>query len=239
MNLILLTPGDLVGPDRAVLAGRRCEHAAGVLKLNEGDRCRVGMLNGRLGTGEVLRLDRARGTIELAFSPDREPPPPLPLALLAALPRPKSFRKVLHGAVTLGIKRLCFVNSAKVEKSYWQSPFLREEQVKEATILALEQAVDTVMPEVIFRPRFKPFVEDEFGAWAGERPIFLAHPGAALACPANLTEPAVLCLGPEGGFTDYEVGKLEEAGGVPVSLGVRILRTEYALPAAAGRLCGG
>ena len=37
----------------------------------------------------------------------------------------------------------------------------------------------------------------------------------AAPCPNYLNEPAALCIGPEGGFTDYEVGKLEEAASVP------------------------
>lgn len=37
-----------------------------------------------------------------------------------------------------------------------------------------------------------------------------------------------LLIGPEGGFTDQEVSEAVEAGGAPVSLGPRILRTETA-----------
>jgi len=46
---------------------------------------------------------------------------------------------------------------------------------------------------------------------------------------------------PEGGFTPYEVGKLEEAGCDPVHLGPRILRVETAVPVLVSRLfdaCG-
>jgi 16S rRNA (uracil1498-N3)-methyltransferase len=40
--------------------------------------------------------------------------------------------------------------------------------------------------------------------------------------------PAVVCVGPEGGFSDQEVALAQEAGFQPVSLGARRLRTETA-----------
>ena len=58
----------------------------------------------------------------------------------------------------------------------------------------------------------------------------------AAPCPTHLNEPAALCIGPEGGFTDYEVGKLEEAGCRSVHLGPRILRVETAVPVLISRL---
>ncbi|HBM49766.1 MAG TPA: 16S rRNA (uracil(1498)-N(3))-methyltransferase, partial [Marinobacter sp.] len=69
----------------------------------------------------------------------------------------------------------------------------------------------------------------------GKRAL-VAHPGMAAPCPNHLNEPAALCIGPEGGFTDYEVGKLEEAGCQSVHLGPRILRVETAVPVLVSRL---
>ena len=46
----------------------------------------------------------------------------------------------------------------------------------------------------------------------------------------------VLAVGPEGGWTDEEVARLEEKGFVRMSLGPRILRTDTALIALLSRL---
>ena len=48
--------------------------------------------------------------------------------------------------------------------------------------------------------------------------------------------PLVLAVGPEGGFNDFENQLLERAGLTPVSLGRRVLRTEFALAALLTRL---
>ncbi|NIN34453.1 MAG: 16S rRNA (uracil(1498)-N(3))-methyltransferase, partial [Gammaproteobacteria bacterium] len=47
---------------------------------------------------------------------------------------------------------------------------------------------------------------------------------------------ATLVIGPEGGFTDYEVGKMIDAGLTAVHLGTRSLRVETAVSALIGRL---
>ena len=43
-------------------------------------------------------------------------------------------------------------------------------------------------------------------------------------------------VGPEGGFTDYEVEKLHDQDCQPVHLGPRILRVETAIPALLSKL---
>jgi len=84
---------------------------------------------------------------------------------------------------------------------------------------------------------FKPFVEDKLSHWAGNSRRFVAHPRNANACPDATQQATTLAIGPEGGFTDYEVGKLEEQGFIPFSLGPRIMRVETAIPVAISRLC--
>ncbi|MFC6669535.1 16S rRNA (uracil(1498)-N(3))-methyltransferase [Marinobacterium aestuariivivens] len=92
------------------------------------------------------------------------------------------------------------------------------------------------MPEVQQRKRFKPFVEDELPAIAAGTRALVAHPYDAAPCPDSASEPATLAIGPEGGFIAYEVGKLREAGLMPIHIGQRILRVETAVPVLLARL---
>ncbi|HAB91342.1 MAG TPA: 16S rRNA (uracil(1498)-N(3))-methyltransferase, partial [Pseudomonas sp.] len=100
----------------------------------------------------------------------------------------------------------------------------------------LEQARDTVLPEIILAKRFKPFVEDELPAMAANTRGLIAHPGDYPECPRALSEPVTLAIGPEGGWIPYEVELLSQAGLNPVQLGERILRVETAVPALLARL---
>lgn len=234
MNLALLFTEDFVASDRAVLTGRRLTHLHQVLKVAEGDLIPVGRAGGNIGSGRVLQLTDTRAEIQVELT--AAPPPPLPLTLILAMPRPKMFRRVLQTCATLGVKDIWLINSYKVEKSFWQTPWLSAEHLRENLTLGLEQARDTLVPEVHIRKLFKPFVEDELPALLAGKRALVAHPGTAAPCPSHLDQPAALCVGPEGGFTPYEVGKLEDAGCEGVHLGRRILRVETAVPVLVSRL---
>ncbi|MDX1559699.1 MAG: 16S rRNA (uracil(1498)-N(3))-methyltransferase [Marinobacter sp.] len=234
MNLALLFDEDFVAPDRAILRGRRLTHLLSVIKVVAGDTVPVGREGGQMGVGEVVRLNDSEA--ELRVTLDQPPPAPLPLTLVLAMPRPKMFRRILQTCAALGVKDLWLINSYKVEKSFWQTPWLSDEQLRENLTLGLEQAKDTLMPRVRVRKLFKPFVEDELPALMSNKQGLVAHPGTNTPCPTHRNEPTLLCIGPEGGFTAYEVGKLEEAGCQSVHLGPRILRVETAVPVLVSRL---
>lgn len=234
MNLLLLSADDLVAPGEAVLAGRRLRHVQEVHRAAAGDRLRVGLVGGLCGEAEITRLDREQ--MHLAFALDTPPPPKLPLTLLLALPRPKMLKRILQTVAAMGVARLVLMNSYRVEKSFWESPWLAPRAVREQFLLGLEQARDTVLPELVLEPLFKPFVEDRLPALVHGTRALVAHPAAVEACPVALNQPLTLAIGPEGGFIPYEVEKLVAAGFEPVHLGARILRVETAVTALTARL---
>jgi 16S rRNA (uracil1498-N3)-methyltransferase len=143
---------------------------------------------------------------------------------------------VLASATSLGVVRLVLLNAWRVEKAYWKSPRLGEENLRQQRILGLEQARDTVLPELIQARLFRPFVENELPALAAGTRCLLAHPGALAPCPRGVAEPVTLAIGPEGGWIEPELESLHRAGFTSVDLGPRILRTETALAALVGRL---
>jgi 16S rRNA (uracil1498-N3)-methyltransferase len=58
----------------------------------------------------------------------------------------------------------------------------------------------------------------------------VAHPGPLQQDRAASEGPVHLAVGPEGGFSDYEIEKFESQGFERISLGDRILRVETAVP---------
>lgn len=234
MNLLLLEDGDFIAPDRVRLQGRRLQHLREVHRAECGDSLRVGRLGGLMGRGELHSLNAAQA--ELQISLDTPPPAKLPLTLLLAVPRPKMLKRVLQTVSAMGVARLVLLNSYRVEKSFWQTPFLEPASIREQLILGLEQARDTVLPEVTLEKRFKPFVEDRLPALAEGTLGLTGHPGEYPACPRAVVGPVTLAIGPEGGWIPYEVELLRLAGLQPVQLGERILRVETAVPALLARL---
>lgn len=234
MNLALLGPEDLTGEYTARITGRRLQHIKEVINGQSGDELTVGILNGKIGKGRITSINDHLLEIDIRWT--AHPPAPLPANLIIALPRPKMLKRILQTCATMGVKNLYFINSYKVEKSFWKSPLLTHEKIKENLILGLEQAKDTIMPSVHLRSLFKPFVEDELPDIIKDTMALVAHPGGGTTCPQPLNQPATLAIGPEGGFTPYEVGKLMECGFQQIHLGSRILRVETAVPVLLAKL---
>jgi RsmE family RNA methyltransferase len=234
MNLILLFTSDFVAPSRVRLTGRRLAHVTDVHRAAVGDVLTVGVAGGLIGTGEVTRLDRE--ALELSVTLAADPPPPIELTLVLALPRPKVLNRVIAGATSLGVKRIFLINAWRVEKSYWKSPRLSDDNLLAQRILGLEQARDTILPQIETRRLFRPFVEDELPSIARDSLALVAHPHAASECPRNVAQPVTLAIGPEGGFIEQEIASLERVGFAPVTIGERILRVETAVASIIGRL---
>lgn len=233
MNLVLLFQSDFISKDRVRLTGRRGEHLTAILKVEAGDTITAGLCNGNMGQAKVLEAGE-----EILLQVDLSQPPPaaLPLTLIIPMIRPPMFKRLLFHTATLGIKKIIVLNFSRVEKSLWQSSALKEDDVRHQLVLGLEQAKDTVLPEVIIRPQFKPFVEDELPSLAKGTLALVAHPGSSQPCPKGPSQPVTLVIGPEGGLLDYELQKLTDLGFGLMDLGPRILRVESALPYIIGRL---
>ncbi len=212
---------------------RRARHMTSVLKLQPRDNLKVGQIGGDMGSAEVI--SHTSTGYDLAVTLTDPPPPGLDLTLILALPRPKMMRRVIENIAALGVKHLILLNAYKVEKSYWQTPWLEAGTLHHHCLLGLEQAGDTILPHIELKKLFKPFVEDELPDIIHGRSAWVAHPGSEGGVPDTPTS-MVLAIGPEGGFTPYEVGKLQEAGCRGFSLGSRILRVETVVPALLGRL---
>jgi RsmE family RNA methyltransferase len=235
LNLILLFPEDFFqSSSRVRIAGRRLKHVLEVHRAAVGDELCVGLANGRIGTGRVRHLEPS--ILEMDVRLERLPPAALPLTLILALPRPKVIRRVIRTVAAMGVKKVVILNASRVEKSYWASPVLGAVSLREQIISGLEQSRDTVFPEVLMRPLFKPFVEDELPAISANAIALVAHPPASMPCPRAINRPAVLAIGPEGGFIPYELEKLAAAGFTAVNFGERILNVETVVPALVARL---
>ncbi len=234
MNLLLLEDADFIAADRVVLRDRRLKHMQEVHRSEVGDSLRVGRVNGLLGSAQLLRLESGEAELSVSFA--HAPPAKLPLTLILALPRPKMLRRVFQTVATMGVPKVILVNSYRVEKSFWQTPFLEPAAIREQLILGLEQARDSVLPEIVIEKRFKPFVEDRLPAVVEGTLGLVGHPGDFPACPRAVEQPVTLAIGPEGGWIPYEVDLLQASGLNPVQLGARILRVETAVTALLARL---
>jgi RsmE family RNA methyltransferase len=138
----------------------------------------------------------------------------------------------------LGVGRIVVINAARVERFYFDTHVLESGFYNARLREGLQQARCTHLPEVQIRPRFKPFVEDELEPLFAAHCKLLADPSGSRNLPdiPPAAERILLAIGPEGGWSEYELEMLREHGFSLFGMGRRILRSDTACVAALSRV---
>jgi len=260
MNRILFEKDEIV--DNVVtFGGARAEHVLDVLHGEVGQILKTGEVNGPIGTGEIVAIgvdDRCRcGKEEEDSAVDLhlKPTPKITVKIShneqsLAPPRPRVMKRLLPQMAAMGVGRIVLVGAEKVEKDFWGATLLKEENYRPLLIDGLMQCGTSILPTIETWKSFNRFMREGLPAMAHQTRI-IAHPyeskfkvqgpkskdqSALNLGPSALYPRALLAIGPEGGWTDAEVEKLEQAGFVRYSLGRRILRTDTATIALLARL---
>ncbi len=254
MNRILFEP-DEIRDGRATFSGVRAEHVLNVLHGEVGQTLKTGVLDGPIGTSMIERIEGGAVTVRCTHDTPSLPPW---IDLILAPPRPRVMKRLLPQLATLGVRRIFLVGAEKVEKAFWGAQLLKEEIYRPLLIDGLQQAGTTIVPTIHIAKSFRRFIDFKLDSdFGGQSPRIVAHPAARSASapyqailwgqspnlrgqspefPCGARALPVLAVGPEGGWTDGEVARLEEKGFVRMSLGPRILRTDTALIALLSRL---
>lgn len=248
MNIIILFPNEFTDSDMTIAEikdARRINHIKSTLKkINPGDKLKCGILNSTIGTGIVL--DYRDNTLSIQYSPNCNAPQKISFDIAVAFQRPKTTKKIIQFGTSLGIQSFHFFRSWKVDKSYLYSPVVSKEGFHNEALLGLEQSGDTTMPVFFRHELFRPFAEDYVKKLSNSNFLKItAHPQGinisnftnSISQNENLNKKKIfLILGPEGGFTPFEIELLEKCGCHSISFGSRILRTETVLPFIIGKL---
>lgn len=230
MNLILLEPEEVSADGTAVLSGKRARHVREVLKAAPGEEIRIGVVDGPMGTAMVIADGKA---LRLRCELSKEVPPRPRVDLLLAMPRPKVMNRLWPVLASLGAGRVIISNAWKTERNYFDTHVLEPEHIRAGLIEGLQQARDTRLPQVSVHRQFKKLVEDKLDAFGPYAARLVAHPGPASFPSADLVALSgaariLLAVGPEGGWTSFELELLAAHGFETISCGVRTLRTDTA-----------
>ena len=243
MNLLLFEPKEITADNIIVLNDRRSEHIIRILGCKPGDTVRAGLINGPVGTGEILAIGEGLGNAEvvLRLTVEGRGPDQPTVDLIMGLVRPIMLKKILAQAASLGVGRIFLINANRVEKSFFGAGLLKDEKYRTYLIEGLEQAKETYLPQVSIHERFRPFVEDFVPTIAKNYSrMLVAHPEAGKSLKqeagTEMSGRTLLAVGPEGGWVDFEIEKFIEQFFVPVSMGSRVLRTDTAVVALLSQL---
>ncbi|MFP4522575.1 MAG: 16S rRNA (uracil(1498)-N(3))-methyltransferase, partial [Fibrobacterota bacterium] len=216
------------------LTGRRAEHIVKILKSAKGDRIKCGLLNGPRGESEVIEIENDSVLVrpELLKSCEK----PRSITAVLAMIRPQALRRTLINLAVFGVSDIRLINSAKVEKQYFGQRLLHDDKFMECFYLGLEQGAHTLLPSLNIHRSFKVFMEEELDRCSGDNVRILAHPGEDKAVMPEENKGITVAIGPEGGWTEYEVSVFRKKGFTVIPLGNKILKTETAVPYLFGKL---
>ena len=233
MNLVILEPEEIGAAGDVSLDGVRGRHLLHVLNVSPGQQVRVGVLDGPHGVATVTSIAGAAVALRCAFETGIPPRPRVDVLL--ALPRPKVMRRLWAQIAALGVGQIILTNAERVERHYFDTHVLTPECYRPLLVEGLQQARDTRLPRVSIHRQFKVLVEDELDALfpRGIRDLrLIADPAAKRPAGALVREEAperlLLAIGPEGGWNDYEIARLETHGFQSGGMGPRTLRTDTA-----------
>ena len=220
--------------DRAVLEGDEARHLTRVLRAKVGDTVSLFDGRGREWPARVAAIGRDRVELDAA-EPTVDPVPvAIPLTLAVALPKGDRQKWMVEKLTELGATRLIPLETTRGVAEATASAQARLER---GVIESCKQCGrNTLMEIAAGRPLERLLAEVPAGAC-----VVIAHPGGRLLDAATMppTATAMIALvGPEGGFTDEELGTADRAGVIRISLGPRILRVETAAIALAARFVG-
>lgn len=227
MNLVLITAEE-AAQTPCTLTDARATHIRTFLHAEVGSTFRVGILNGLQGMATVIALSKEAVSFTICCD---EPSLSPWYDLILALPRPRSFKRILFQSAAMGVRNIFVVGAKKVEKSYFSMHLLRQEEYEPVLIEGMMQGKTTSLPKVIVIPKFRDLWE-QLPTDATLR--LIANP--APSQPDCVCEDGVplIAIGPDGGWTEQENIAFAEHGFLPITLGERPLRTDtaaIALPA--------
>lgn len=227
MNRILIAQSEFAADGSVTLTDQRAHHIREVLRTPVGGTIATGTIDGLCGRARLLEVTPTR--VRLLPNHTTAAPPPW-FDLLLAAPRPKVLKRLWPQLAALGVGHVVIIRAATVEKCYFSSQWLQPQHYRPLLIEGLTQSGTTALPRVTIAPRFKPFIEDSLDTLFPDSLRLLAHPGKHHWPPqlSGTTLRPLLAIGPEGGWTDFEVALLQEYAFLPCALGFRTLRSDTA-----------
>jgi 16S rRNA (uracil1498-N3)-methyltransferase len=209
-----------LAPGPVLLQGSEAHHLAVVCRLRPGDR--VFLFNGDGHEYPADVVAAAKKSVALHVLAVESPARELGHRLEVAAPLPKADRGqfLVEKLTELGVTRFI---PLRTRRSVVHPGEVRLDRLQRYVIEASKQCGRNVLMLV------DPLREWNEVCREAELPArrWLGSPGASPPPHAPLVD-TICAVGPEGGFTDEEVGNAETAGWQLVGLGPRILRIETA-----------
>ena len=224
------TPPPHISSDSLTIDGDEFAHLTHVMRKKAGDSIRVvdGVGNAYDATIVEIAKRTARCRIEKRYQRLHEPENSVTIAA-GVLKNSSNFDFLIEKCTELGVSAFIPLFTERTISHH-----AKTDRGQKLALAAMKQCTRSVLPKVHDAKRF-----DEFLSSIPSSSLkIIPHEKVESPTIAEVVEKAkhdsiVICIGPEGGFSDEEIAAAQVAGFIPVSLGQRRLRTETAAIVAA------
>lgn len=216
---------DLGAGQRVALSRDQARYLFSVMRLSVGADLLV--FNGRDGEwrAEVFEARKQAGVLAVQDQTGPQVSPPDLWLYFAPIKKART-DFIVEKAVEMGAARICPVQTA-----FTNAERIRRDRLQAHAVEAAEQCGATCVPEVTELAKLSRVID----LWDPDRRLMFcdeAAAGEALRLP-DVPGPWAILIGPEGGFSDAERGRLRSMETAhPIALGPRILRADTAAVAA-------
>lgn len=220
-----------VRSDHFVVDGDEFKHAVKVLRKQTGDSLAAVDGKGRLYSGTIRSIEKAQLTVSLGHSADNVGEPRLKVTLAQAVLKGSHFDWVIEKGTEIGVSAF----QPLITKRSVVQPGSRLSRYQLKALAAMKQCGRSRCPIVYEAAAFAQVLEHLMVDY-----IFIAHEQIASPAFHNVdlrnASQVLVCIGPEGGFTEQEFDLALQSGAIPLHLGPRRLRSETAALVACTRI---
>ncbi|SOV74763.1 RNA methyltransferase, putative [Plasmodium sp. gorilla clade G3] len=251
MNLILISSKIIYKNNEEYFFktdNRQTSHLKNILNVTLNQIIKVGVINKGKGEGMIIEENKSYYIIKLLrpiHLEEKSDDNILPIDVVICIPRPKVLNKLLQQLSSLGVKKIIIVFSDFSNKCYESSKILKNEEIKRALQLGLEQAMCTRFPEIYIHYSFSSFFMN-IEKYTDEHTLKIcAHTNVKKKKNTEAIEYSILnmekgkillMLGCERGFSELELYLIKKLNFHFFNLTERILKCETALLIIIGQL---
>ena len=216
-----LTAGELK------ISGQDARHLAYSLRAKRGDKITAVDGSGNCAVIELIDFDKETikaqrvGELQKVIVERK-------IILADCLPKQNRFETIIEKATELGVDKI----QPLISERTIARPKDKSERWKKIAKEAAEQCARNTIPEIGDVRKLDDWLKEIFPlnkkwlflfCWEGEQVTSVRE---VLSADGNSN--IIVLIGPEGGFSEREVGEIKSAGGISASLGSRILKTDTA-----------
>lgn len=218
--------------DKIRLEGSDVNHMKNVLRMKEGEEVQVSDGTGNAYLCQIEGYEGNQAVLKIREKTEKDTELPSKIWLFQGLPKGDKMELIIQKAVELGAYAVVPVETrrcvVKLDAKKAQKKVTRWQQISES---AAKQSKRMLIPEVKNVMNWKEALAFAKGLDVVLIPYELAQgmkETREILAAIQPGQSVGIFIGPEGGFEEEEVRDAMEAGGKPVTLGKRILRTETA-----------